>query len=272
MKQKTNWPVTILMMFFSLLILFPLFLTILIAIKSPQEMTNILSLPSSIRWENFTEAIELTNFFNAFKNSALITLCSVALVVLSNSLVAYAVARNLNNKFFKAVYYYFISAMFIPFSIIMLPLVKQVSTFNMDNRGGIIILYMVFGLSFNIFLYVGYLKTLPTSLDEAAIIDGANYWTVFLKVIFPLLKPINATVVILSFLSTWNDFMLPLVILSDSKSQTLPLVQYVFQSQFSTNYNLAFASYLLALAPVLIVYIFAQNLIISGVTNGAVKQ
>ena len=271
MKKKVNWPVTILMMIGALCILFPLLLTVMIALKSPQEMMDVLAWPKELRWQNFSEAIEMTHFFRALKNSSLITVGAVALVVLTNSLVGYAVARNLEHRVFKAAYYYFISAMFIPFSVIMLPLVKQVSGWHMDNRGGLVVLYMIYGLSFNIFLYVGYIKSIPLSVDEAAIIDGASYWQVFIHIIFPLLKPINATVLILSFLSTWNDFMLPLITLNDSKDYTLPLVQYVFQSQFSTNYNLAFASYILALLPVLVVYLFAQNQIISGVTNGAVK-
>lgn len=174
MKKNTNWPVTILMMLGSLFIILPLFLALMIAVKGPQDMVNVLALPTEIRWSNFKEAIEMTNFFNAFKNSAIITVSSVLLIVITNSMVGYAIARNLKHKVFKAAYYYFISAMFIPFSIIMLPLVQQVSGWNMDNPAGLIILYMVYGLSFNIFLYVGYIKSIPLSVDEAAIIDGAD--------------------------------------------------------------------------------------------------
>lgn len=271
MREKTNWPVTILMSLGSIFILIPLLITIIIAVKDPSEMVNVLAFPKKIRLSNFTEAIEMTNFWGAFINSAIITVSTVVLTVLTNSFIAYSIARNLKNKFFKGIYYYFVSAMFIPFPIIMLPIVKQMSSWNLDNRLGLIILYVVYGLSFNIFLYVAYIKSISPSLDEAAIIDGASQWQVFWKIIFPLLKPINATVIILTFLWSWNDFMLPLVILSDQSLATLPLVQYVFQGQFSTNYNLAFASYLLALAPVLIVYLFAQNKIINGVTSGAVK-
>lgn len=271
-KEKVNWPVTILMLLGALFVLLPLYLTVLIAIKTPQEMVpSILSFPKKIAFENFTQAIQMTNFFNALKNSSVISFFTVIFTLCTNSMVAYAVARNMDKKFFKGLYYYFVSAMFIPFSIIMLPIVKQVSEWNLDNRAGLIILYIVYGLSFNIFLYVAYIKSIPAALEEAAIIDGASNWQVFWKVIFPLLKPINATVAILTCLWTWNDFMLPLIILSKPESATLPLVQYVFQSQFSTNYNLAFASYLMALAPVVIIYLFAQKWIISGVTNGAVK-
>ncbi len=256
----------------SLLIIFPLYLTITIAFKTPQELANnLLALPKSWSFDNFIQAIEMTNFFKAFGNSFVVTVFVVIFTVLTNSLVAYAIARNMHKKFYKFMFFYFVSAMFIPFPIIMLPIVKQTSAWGMDNLVGLIILYIVYNLAFNIFIYVGYIRTIPLELEEAAIMDGANTWQVFWKVIFPLLSPMNATVAILASLGAWNDFMLPLVILSDREMATLPLVQYIFQSQFSTDYNLAFASYLMALAPMIIVYIFAQRWVISGVMKGTIK-
>ena len=164
-----------------------------------------------------------------------------------------------------------ISAMFIPFQVIMLPLVVQANAFHLDNIYGISFLYIIFGLPMNTFLYTGAIKAIPEALDEAAMIDGANPIQIFSRVIFPVLKPTTATVAILSFMWTWNDFSMPLVLLSDESQQTLQLAQYVFKSQFSVDYNLAFASYLLVLAPVLIVYIFCQKWIMNGVVAGAVK-
>lgn len=272
-KTKTNYLLTALMFIVAIVtIVLPLYVTVIIAVKSPQDMLNPIALPKSFHFENFTEAIKMTSFFSALKNSLEITVSVLVLTILSNSLVAYAVARNRSKKFFNGLYYYFVSAMFVPFPIIMLPLVKQISSLHMDNIPGIICLYVVFGLPFNVFLYSGYIKSIPLSLEEAAIIDGATTMQVFTKVIFPLLKPINATVAITTCLWTWNDFMLPLIILAKPDMATLPLVQYVFSSQFSTNYNLAFASYLLALLPLFIVYLFAQKWIINGVVAGAVKQ
>ncbi|MGM0806880.1 MAG: carbohydrate ABC transporter permease [Bacillota bacterium] len=270
--KKTSWIVTTLLILGSLFILFPLYITVTIAFKTPPEMAgNLLALPKSWSFDNFTRAIEMTNFFSAFKNSFFVTLVVVIFTVLTNSMVAFAVARNMHKKFYKSLYFYFLSAMFIPFPIIMLPLVKQTSAWGMDNLVGLIMLYIVFNLSFNVFIYIGFIRSIPIELEEAAIIDGASTWGVFWKVIFPLLAPMNATVAILTALGAWNDFMLPLVLLSDREMATLPLVQYVFQSQFSTDYNLAFASYLMALAPMIIVYIFAQKWIISGVMKGSIK-
>ncbi|MCD7035543.1 carbohydrate ABC transporter permease [Metabacillus sp. GX 13764] len=270
--KKTNWPATLLLILGSLLILFPLYLTVTIALKTPEEMSqSLLSLPQHWHFDNFAKAIVMTDFFRALGNSVFITVMTVCLTLLTNSMVAYAIARNMHKKFYKALFYYFVSAMFIPFPIIMLPIVKQTALWHLDNPVGLIFLYTVYGLSFNVFLYVGYIRSIPKELEEAAIVDGASTWGVFWKVIFPLLMPMNATVAIATALWAWNDFMLPLVIISDKNFSTLPLVQFVFQGQFSTDYNLAFSSYLLALAPMLLVYVIAQKWMISGVTKGAIK-
>jgi raffinose/stachyose/melibiose transport system permease protein len=164
-----------------------------------------------------------------------------------------------------------VSALFVPFPIIMLPVAKQTALLGLDNRAGLVLLYVVYGLAFNIFIYTAFINSIPRALEEAAAIDGASTWGIFWRVIWPLLGPMNATVGILACLWVWNDFLLPLVILSNPESATLQLVQYVFQSQFQTNYPVAFASYLMAMAPLLIVYVFSQRWVISGVTRGAVK-
>jgi raffinose/stachyose/melibiose transport system permease protein len=271
-RPKVNWWLTALLMVLSLTILVPLYFAVVTALKTTDELGGTgFGLPSSVQWSNFKDAWELTNFPRAALNSALITVGAVVVTLLTNSMVAYAIARNMDRKFFKGLYFYFVSALFVPFPIIMLPVAKQTALLHLDNRAGLILLYVVYGLAFNIFIYTAYINSIPRSLEEAAQIDGASTWTVFWKVIFPLLGPMNATVGILTCLWAWNDFLLPLVILSDPNSATLPLVQYVFQSQFSQNYPAAFASYLMAMAPMFIVYIFAQRWVISGVVRGAVK-
>lgn len=270
---ETNWPITLILLIVAIvLILGPIYMTIVIALKDPSDMNNVLSLPKQIRWANFSEAWEMTDFPVKFKNTLFITVINLIFTVITNSVAAYAITRNRHkSKFFTMLYYYFISAMFIPFNVLMLPLVKQADAFNLDNVLGITFLYIVFGLPMNTFLYTGFIKKIPTALDEAATIDGANTFQVFYYVIFPMLKPMHATVAILSFMWTWNDFLMPLILLSDTSQQTLQLSQYVFKGQFSTQYNLAFASYLLVILPVLIIYMIFQKWIIAGVTEGAVK-
>jgi raffinose/stachyose/melibiose transport system permease protein len=273
-RKNTAWAVTIILILLSVLFIFlPLYLTLVIALKDPSDMVNVLSIPKSIRWQNFADAWLMTDYPAKFANTFFITIIALIFTLLTNSLVAYAIARNRKkSRFFNALYYYFISAMFIPFNVLMLPLVKQANLFHIDNVAGITFLYIIFGLPMNTFLYTGYIKTVPTALDEAATIDGANPWQVFFRVIFPTLTPISATVAILTFMWTWNDFLMPLVLLSKPDQQTLQLSQYVFQRQFSTDYNLAFASYIMVLLPILLVYLIGQKWIISGVTTGAVKQ
>lgn len=123
----------------------------------------------------------------------------------------------------------------------------------------------------NVMLYAGYMKNVPVVLEEASQVDGASTWTTFWKVIFPMMKPMHATVAVLSALGIWNDVMTPLVIMSGTGINTLPIAQLNFQTQFGTNYNLAFASYILSLIPILVFYIICQKQIISGIANGAVK-
>ena len=267
-----NWWLTGLLVFVALGILIPIYFTVVTALKTPDQLGGTgFSLPTEVRWANFSDAWTLTNFPRAALNSLIITVGTVVLTLLTNSMVAYAIARNLNRRLFKGLFFYFISALFVPFPILMLPVAKQTAWMGLDNRWGLILLYVVYGLSINVFLYVAYIRSIPAELEEAAIMDGASTWNVFWQVIFPLLMPMNATVGILCCLWVWNDFLLPLVILSDPEQATLPLVQFVFQSQFSTNYSVAFASYLMALAPLVIAYVVAQRWVISGVTRGAVK-
>jgi raffinose/stachyose/melibiose transport system permease protein len=271
-RVRPNWWLTALMCVLSLTVLVPLYFAVVTALKSPAELAGAgFDPPVDPRWQNFADAWTLTNFPQAALNSAVITVGAVLLTLLTNSMVAYAIARNMHRRLFKSLYFYFVSALFVPFPIIMLPVVKQTAALGMDNQVGLIFLYVVYGLAFNIFIYVGYLKSIPIELEEAALTDGATVWVTFWRIIFPLLAPMNATVGILTCLWAWNDFLLPLVILSSPDAQTLPLVQYVFQGQFSTNYTVAFASYLMALSPLLIVYLIAQRWVISGVMRGSIK-
>jgi raffinose/stachyose/melibiose transport system permease protein len=271
-RGQVNWWLTGLIALCSLSVFVPLYLTVVTALKTPDQLGGTgFELPTLVRWENFADAWTLTDFPAALLNTALITVGAVVLTVLSNSLVSYAIARNMHKRFFKGLYYYFFLAIFVPFPIIMLPIVKETALLGLDNQVGLILLYTVYGLAFNVLIYTAFIRSIPISLEEAARIDGASTWGVFWHVVFPLLTPMNATVAILSCLGAWNDFLLPLVVLSDPSAKTLTLANYVFQGEFNTNYTVAFASYLMTMAPLLIVYVFAQRWVISGVMRGSVK-
>ena len=257
-------------------IVFPLYMTIVIAFKQPSEMTNsisgILSLPKTWSLDNFREAMEVTDFWHSLRNSLVISVLTVGLSILVHSLMGYALGRNkAHSKFYNFVYLFIVSGMFVPFAILMMPLAKQTAELGLANWAGVIILYVVFYMPMNIMLYSGYLVNIPMALEEAAKVDGASTWTTYWKILFPIMSPMHATVAVITALAVWNDVMTPLIIMAGSGENTLPLAQLNFQSQFGTNYNLAFASYLLSLIPILIFYIICQKQILNGVTNGAVK-
>ncbi len=274
--HRINWPVTILLIIGCVTIFFPLYMAVIIAFKKPSEMTNdiagALSFPSSWSLDNFAEAMRVTDFWHSFGNSLLITIITVVLALVIHSLAGYAIGRSMaKSKFYNFVYLYIVSGMFVPFAILMMPLVKQTAQMGIANRVGVVILYVVFYMPMNLLLYAGYLKNIPIALEEAAFVDGSTTWNTFWKIIFPIMKPMHATVAVLTAMQVWNDVMTPLVIMSGTGMNTLPLAQLNFQTQFGTNYNLAFASYLLALLPILIFYVICQKQILNGVVNGAVK-
>lgn len=275
-KEKKNILVTVLLILGCATILFPLYMTIIIALKSPSEMTNdvagALSFPKAFSLYNFKEAMRVTNFWKSLTNSIIITGGTIILSLVIHSMAGYALGRAMNKfKKFKFIYFYIVSGMFVPFAILMMPLVKETAKLGIDNMFGVVILYVVFYMPMNVMLYSGYLKNIPLAMEDAADIDGASAWRTYWTIIFPMMKPMHATVAILTALGTWNDVMTPLVIMSGSENTTLPLAQLNFQTQFGTNYNLAFASYLLALIPILIFYVLCQKHIVGGVANGAVK-
>ena len=248
--RKTNWVLTIILVLGTVTVFFPLYMAIIIAFKQPSEMTNdvagALSLPARWSLDNFRQAMEVTNFWHSLGNSLLITLATIVLAILIHSIAGYVIGRGMaEKKSFRFIYLYIVSGMFVPFSILMMPM--------------------------NVLLYSGYLKNIPIALEEAAGIDGATTWKTYWKIIFPMMTPMHATVAILTALGTWNDVMTPLVIMSGTGQNTLPLAQLNFQTQFGTNYNLAFASYILALIPILLFYIVCQKQILNGVASGAVK-
>ena len=274
--RAVNWPVTILLIIGCITILFPLYMAIIIAFKQPTEMTNdiagALSLPMQWSLENFREAMRVTDFWHSLGNSILITVSTVVLSILIHGLAGYAIGRSMkNSKFYNLIYMFIVSGMFVPFAILMMPLVKQTAQMGIAIRFGVIILYVVFFMPLNMMLYKGYLTNIPLAIEEAARVDGASTWKIYWTIIFPMMKPMHATVAVLTAMSTWNDVMTPLVIMSGTGQNTLPLAQLNFQTQFGTNYNLAFASYILALIPILIFYLICQKQIINGVANGAVK-
>jgi raffinose/stachyose/melibiose transport system permease protein len=270
----TNWTLTVVLGLASLTVLIPLYVTLSMAFKTTEQSVdgNALSLPFPFNPGSFAEAWQLTRFPVSFSVSLGVAALTVVATLLLSSFASYAIVRNWHKRFFRYSFVYLLAAMFLPFPVVALPQIKLTAEIGLDNPIGVGILHAMFQLSFSVLLYSAYLRSIPVELEESARIDGASTWQIFWRIILPILGPMNATVGIFAFLASWNDFMMPSLITADPGLQTLPVVQNIFQSQFGTDYNVAFASYLMAMAPTIIVYLFAQRWVISGVTQGAVKS
>jgi raffinose/stachyose/melibiose transport system permease protein len=269
-----NRPLTIVLALASLCVLAPLYVTVSMAFKTSGQAVdgNAFALPAPLDPGSFADAWQLTRFPVAFAVSVAVAAITVVLTLLLSSLAAYAIVRNWSHRLFRWSFFYLLAAMFLPFPVVALPQIKLTALTGLDNPVGVGVLHAMFQLSFSVLLYTAYLRSIPAELEESARIDGASTWQIFWRIILPLLGPMNATVGIFAFLASWNDFMIPSLITADPALQTLPVVQNIFQSEFGTAYNVAFASYLMAMAPTIVVYLFAQRWVISGVTQGAVKN
>ena len=235
-----------------IVILYPFYLTIITALKTPQESSqSFFSFPQSFYLGNFVNVLQKANYFVFFRNSAVVTLVSVFFIMVLIPMCSYAIARNMEKRYYKTMYFYLLAGIFVPFQVIMVPLVKYLSKLNLCNIPGLIIMCVTLASSQGVFLLV----------------------KAYVKIVLPMIRPILATIFVLNALWVWNDFQMPLLILNQSQDMwTLPLFQYNFKSQYSFDYNLAFASYLIAMIPVLIAYACAQKHIVSGLTQGAVKS
>ncbi|MCC2313645.1 carbohydrate ABC transporter permease [Cellulomonas xiejunii] len=272
-EERTSRGTTIALVVCTLAVFAPLYATLTMSFKTTAQSVDgqVFSLPSPISIDGFVEAWRLTNFPRGFAISVFVTVVTVVGTVVLASLAAYAIARNWDRGFFRWSFYYLLAAMFLPFPVLALSQVKLTGMVGLANPGGVALLHVMFQLSFSVLLFTAFIRGLPEELEESARLDGATTWTVFRYVVFPMMAPMSATVAIFAFLASWNDFMMPSLITADSTLQTLPVLQSVFQSQFSSSYNVAFASYLMAMAPAIIVYLFTQRWVMAGVTQGAIK-
>lgn len=272
--HRPSWSLTLLLAAASSTVLAPLYVTVSMAFKTSEQSVDgsAFALPAPFNPASFAQAWQVTDFPVALAVSVLVAAITVALTLLLSSAAAYAISRNWSKRAFRWSLYYLLAALFIPFPVTALPQIQLTAALGLDGPVGVGILHAMFQLSFATLLYTAYLRSVPVELEESARIDGASTVQVFTRIVLPILAPMNATVGIFAFLASWNDFMLPSLITSDPARQTLPVVQNIFQSQFGTDYNVAFASYAMAMLPTVVVYLFAQRWVISGITQGAVKS
>ena len=274
-KRKVDAVAYVILTLGAILILFPMYITVVTTFKTMQESaSSFFTLPTSFYLGNYQEVLSNPTLGYSYKNTIFVTFSSLFLEFLVMPPMAFAISRGMHHrsKLFKGLYAFFLLGIFLPFQVRMMPLMKLLSTLNMLHPAGLVLLYLAHATCESMFLYVGYLATVSTSLEEAAYIDGANTFTTFYKIILPLMTPILATVMIKEGLALWNDYMLPLIILNRSKTMwTLTLFQKNYQGEFNVDYNLSFACMVLCCLPVVLLYIILQKQIIGGLTSGAVK-
>lgn len=261
-------------LFTLLLILFliPFFLVLLNRFKANKEIIlDPLSFPQVINLQGYAKAFTAMNYLGTFKNSLIITAFSIVFIILFAVMCAYFFARN-NWKINKILFMIMVASMIIPFQTIMIPIVKNFAAINaVDNIFMVVVFYVGAHISMAVFMFQGFIKSIPVELDEAATIDGCNHFQILFRVIFPLLKPIISTVAVLDILAIWNDFLLPYILLQSNRLKTLPLMTYSFFGQYSVDYSLVCSGLIMSILPVIIIYAFLQKQIIDGVVAGAIK-
>lgn len=250
----------------------PLLMIVINSFKERLDVVrNPFSLPKTFSRDNYIEAFTMMNYSHALMNSLIVTVFSVFLIVVFAAMLAYYLVR-WKGKINHAILMMLVASMIIPFQALMIPFVSIYGNLGLLNsKFALMYFYLGFGLGLATFMYHGFVKGVPKELEEAAMIDGASRLRVFAQVVFPILKPITTTIVILDVLWIWNDFLLPSLVLISDESRTLPLSTFYFFGQYTSNYNTAMAGLVLSILPVLVFYLLMQKQIIRGVTEGAVK-
>ncbi|CAH8769589.1 carbohydrate ABC transporter permease [Paenibacillus dendritiformis] len=257
--------------------LFPFYLLVVNAFKRNADIIDApAALPSSIQFSHFVTVIREMDYVHSFVNSLLITAASLVFILLFSAMTAHYFVRN-NTRGNQLIFFMMVASMIIPFQAIMIPLVSlygnHLGWISSAPRLTLIFMYIGFGSSLAVFIFHGFIKSVPRELEEAAYIDGCNRRQSFFKVVAPILKPTSVTIGILNVLWIWNDFLLPVLILQNAGKDklTLPLAIQVFKGSYTSDFEKFLPAVLLVILPILIVYIFAQRYIIQGVTQGAVK-
>ncbi|MCR5034775.1 MAG: carbohydrate ABC transporter permease [Clostridia bacterium] len=277
-KQKKRRQVITIIVLILVFILFviPFLLVLINVFKTKGDITsNPLALigEHGFTLQNFPEAMAKMDFWNVFKNSAFITFSATILTILFSAMASFVIVRN-NWKACTLFFALMIASMVIPFQVLMVPLVSVYGGIFgvLGSRITLIFMHVGFSVSMATFMFHGAIHSnIPLELEEAALIDGCSRWQTFWKIVFPLLKPTVATVAIIDAMAFWNDYLLPSLVLTDKSIYTIPIATQAFYGTYSTDIGLVMAALLLAMLPILILYLFLQKHIVAGVTAGAVK-
>lgn len=264
--------------FFSILSVIWVIPILVVFINSFKKKTYISKMPFSIpmdhafvRLRNYADGIKKIDFFQSFGYSLWITVASVAVIILCTSMCAWYITR-VNSPAANALYYLCVFSMIVPFQMVMFTLSKLADMMNLGNPLGIVIVYLGFGAGLAVFMFCGFVKSIPTEIEEAAMIDGCTPLQIFFQVVLPVLKPTCISVAILQTMWIWNDYLLPYLVLDITKYKTVPIaIQYLKGGYGSVDMGAMMAMLVLAIIPIVIFYIFCQKYIIEGVVAGAVK-
>lgn len=267
-----TWILSIAALAVGIVFVSPLYLVFVNSVKTVREIyLSPLGLPVEISWNNFGRVMEKIDFGQALKNSLFFVVFGVAGLLVICSMAAYRLARH-RTRVNKFVYLLLVSSILVPFQTVMIPLIKIIASIGLYNtRIGVLLAYYGYGIPFAVFLFYGFLSSIPREIEEAALIDGGSLFQVYRCIILPLLKPICVTVAVLDVLWIYNDFLLPFVLISDNELRTLPLVMYTFFTAYERPWDLAMASLTMALTPAIIMFVILQKQITGGIVSGAVK-
>ncbi len=274
-RAKHGWVLTTFFSALAVLWLYPIFLVAINAIKKKAFITrNPFALPddrSYFGFANFVNGIDKTNFWSSALNSTIITVGSVFVIVLCTSMCAWYITR-VNDKFSNGIYTLCLFSMIVPFQMVMFTLSKIANLLHLTNPIGIIVIYLGFGAGLAVFMFCGFVKSIPLEIEEAAMIDGCTPLQTYFQIVFPIMKPTTITVCILQAMWIWNDYLLPYLVLDLKKYKTIPIaVQYLKGGYGSVDWGTMMAVLVLAIIPVIIFYVACQKYIIEGVVAGAVK-
>ncbi|WP_028611731.1 carbohydrate ABC transporter permease [Paenibacillus harenae] len=264
--------VLIVTLFIAVIFAFPIFFNIMSAFKSNSEiMRDAIAFPKEFYLESFRYLLTETKYPEAMLNSAILTLCSIAVMILVIPMAAYAIERT-NTRWTNGIFTYFLFGMMIPFQVYMIPLFKQLKMIGLfGTLWGPILIYIAGSVGFGVLLYTSFLKGVPREIEESAEIDGCTRTGIFWKIVFPLLGPVTASMVVLQGLGIWNDFLMPMMVLPAGQAKTMIVELFYYVGEFSSRWDMIFAGTTMSLVPVLIAFLSLQKYFVKGVSSGAIK-
>ncbi|MFB8376651.1 carbohydrate ABC transporter permease [Paenibacillus taichungensis] len=272
MQRINSYLIRVLLVLGSLVAMLPIYMAIVNSFKTQGEMfQSFIALPTTFHWENYSDAFHKINLLGSSLNSAIVSFLGIGGIVFCASLAGYKLSRT-SGRLSNLIFFLFVASMLVPFHSIMIPLTRVAKGLHVQGSTyGLALIYIGLGVNMAIFLYHGFVKSIPRELEESAQMDGCNEFQTFFQIIFPLLLPITVTIAILDFLWIWNDFLLPLLMLTDVNRYTLILSTNMLFGEYNKEWPLILSSLVLTAIPVVLIYAFFQKFIMEGIAEGAVK-